>query len=678
MNTLFFEKNEFLFIGNSYALKNTIDKNRVRVYKNGNFVKENLIYPAIEKRLFVVDLVERHGVKKSKLATALNISRQSIDNWIAIYRKHGSVGLINNTKDSWKKNPKSFTGNKARQLEEQRQAERQYIENQELTINFEQEIQTEEKYCEDANKLYQEEFDYKENRYAGSLLYLSVLISSFRFFKQLSTHVGQYLWVPFLFVMMQVNNIPSVEQLKTLFKEEFGKILGIKRLPNLAQVREDIHDLIQLKLSAKAKKLFYKTQVIKGIVSIWRIFLDGHFVPYSGNSKVHKAHCTQRDMMMPGQTEFFGHDSKGNIVYFDIQEGQGNMVESLQNISEMYQKYNDDIPPLIVVDRELWGVNKFLSLSACRFVTWEKNTNKKALRSLSDELFKHELTLNNKSYTLFETNRVYKSNTGTSIELRRIISRNIKTGETFAIITNDNEEDTVTIAESMLNRWGCSENGFKHLGTRINMHYNPTLQTSEESQKQNIQNPEYKKLKKKEKSLKTQLSKIQKELGKKEPSLKKDGTPRKSEKREKTIQRREQLENELSQIKDVISECAEYIDLKQTDNETFKTIDKEGKNWWNIAEMIFWNSRKKLSNMLYSYLQDKRDLLPVLDAITSSKGWIKSTKDTLIVRIEPLETLRFKSAQVQLCRYLNSKKIHLPNGKLLQYDVAANPYNVQK
>jgi len=106
-------------------------------------------------------------------------------------------------------------------------------------------------------------------------------------------------------------------------------------------------------------------------------------------------------------------------------------------------------------------------------------------------------------------------------------------------------------------------------------------------------------------------------------------------------------------------------------------LDKEGKTWWNIAQMIFWNSRKILASELYNFLPDERDLLPLLDAITSSRGWIKNTKDTMIVRIEPLETPRFKTAQIQLCRYLNNKETKLPNGKLLQYDVATDPYSVQ-
>lgn len=672
------DKKDFVPIGNGYSLKPNAEKTIVRLRYNGHIVSDHKLVPQIEKRLFVVDLVENKGVTKTKLAAALSMSRQSIDNWVSAYRTHGSTGLINNTKDSWKKNPKRFTGNKARQLESQRKENKLAIEKQQIAINFEQETVVEEKHCGSANELYAYEHDYHENRYAGSLLYLSVLIGSYGFLKQLSVSINKYLWIPLLFVMMHINKIASVEQLKTVFKDDFGQLMGIKRLPNLVDVRENIRSLAQLKLSDKSSGQFFKLQVIKGVVSIWRLFLDGHFVPYSGKEKVHKAHSTQRDLMMPGQTEFFSHDSKGKIVYFDIREGQGNMLESFKKISNLGKNYNAGTPPLIVVDRELWGVDKFISLSGHRFVTWEKNSNKESLRSLPDESFEHSITVGKKSYTLFEVKKTYKNNKGASIDLRRIIARNIKTGETFAIVTNDELEGATIIADSMLNRWGNSENGFKHLGTRTNMHYNPAWEISEESHKQEVPNPEHKAIKQKESALKTSLARILKQLGKKEITLRKDGTPRESIIRQRLIQHKEQLEKELKQIKEKLSACAPYINLKQTGNQTFKVIDKEGKTWWNIAQMIFWNSRKILASELYNFLSDERDLLPLLDAITSSRGWIKNTKDTMIVRIEPLETPRFKSAQIQLCRYLNGKETRLPNGKLLQYDVATDPYSVQK
>ncbi len=405
MNDLFPELETeagFEFIGNGYSLKKMPDNNFVCLYNNGRFIKKQPLNPAIEKRMFVVDIVERHGVIKRKLAYSLGISRQSIDNWIDTYRKHGVTGLVNNTKDSWKTNPKRFTGNKARDLEQERKVASQQLEKAQLKINFEQEIKVAIQHTKHAQDLYRQEFDYQENRYSGSMIYLAILISKFNFLNQLSSLVNNYLWIPLMFVMMHVNKILSIEQFKTVYKKEFGQIIGIEKLSSLVGIRFGIWELVKLKQASKGTEKFFKTQIINGVVSLWRIFLDGHLVPYSGKEKIHKAHSTQRSLMMPGQTEFFGHDSGGNIVYFDIQEGRGDMLESLRSVSSLIKPYNYHSVPLVVVDRELWGVDKFLSIS------------------------------------------------------------------------NDTKEPTKIIVDSMLNRWGNSENGFKHLGARTNMHYNPT------------------------------------------------------------------------------------------------------------------------------------------------------------------------------------------------------------
>lgn len=679
MGNLFEDQQEgFEFIGQGFALKKTSDNNKVHLYKNGEFVKEQVLTPAIEKRLFVVDLVERQGVTRTKLADSLDLSRQSINNWVDTYRKDGSNGLINNSKDSWKKNPKRFTGNKARDLEQERVEDNQEQERNQLSISFDQEIHVEQKHCGPANELYFQEFDYQQNRYSGSMLYVGILIEKFNFLKQLSSLAGDCLWIPFMFLLMHVNKISSSEQLKTVYRREFGRLLGLDKLPHLEKVRENITELIGLKQVNQAVIKFFKVQVIKGVVSIWRIFLDGHFVPYTGKEKVHKSYCTQRDMMMPGNTEFFSHDSSGHIVYFDIQEGKGDIVKSLQKASHHLKPYNNKTQPLVVVDRELWGVDKFIELSPYRFVTWEKNCDKAALKQLPESNFTTSLDFGKDNYLLFEENKVYKNAKGKTIGLRRIIARNTKTTETIAIVTNDTIETTEIIADSMLNRWGCSENGFKHMGRRTNMHYNPKWEIEKASQEQSVYNPDYANLNKQLKQKKGLLAKITKELGKKEPALKKDGTPRKSPARDKKIIQRKQLEQDIEQLKQQIEDCPERVDLADTGKPLFKTIETEAKKWWNITEMLFWNSRKTLSRLLFQYLPDNRDLLPVLDAITNARGWMKSTKTMIIVRLEPLEVKRYRDAQIQLCRYLNNKRIKLPNGKLLQYDVDYNPNSVKK
>ena len=77
-------------------------------------------------------------------------------------------------------------------------------------------------------------------------------------------------------------------------------------------------------------------------------------------------------------------------------------------------------------------------------------------------------------------------------------------------------------------------------------------------------------------------------------------------------------------------------------------------------------------------MPNPRDLLPVLDALTKSHGWIRSTEETVEVLLEPLDTPAYKAAQFQLCRKLTGMNITLHNGKRLIYDVGHLTKNVQK
>ena len=77
-------------------------------------------------------------------------------------------------------------------------------------------------------------------------------------------------------------------------------------------------------------------------------------------------------------------------------------------------------------------------------------------------------------------------------------------------------------------------------------------------------------------------------------------------------------------------------------------------------------------------MPNPRDLIPILEAITNSRGWVRSTKEAIEIRLEPLDRASFIAAQIQLCRALNEKEIRLKNGKRLLYDVGPEPESVKK
>jgi hypothetical protein len=381
--------------------------------------------------------------------------------------------------------------------------------------------------------------------------------------------------------------------------------------------------------------------------------------------------------MMPGQTEMYVHDCQGQIVYFEIQEGKGDLKEMMRRMSEKWSAYIGDTPPLIIADREAWGVENFLQMRGYRFVTWEKFSKAEELSSIADDKFGAEFQVNSKMYQVFEDKKTYRDDKGNRIELRRIIIWNKKTNKRVACVCQDEQEDAITIATAMLGRWGSSENSFKHMGSRFNMHYNPVVDTSTESESQDIVNPKFKQIKKEISRLRKLLAKCERQLARLPITQKKDGSLRKSNKREKLQKELKELKNKIAGKQEELANCPERVDINEVKPDaSFKVLSTEGKNLWNLTEALVWNSRKKLVQLFRNYLPNERDLIPVLDAITKSRGWIRSTKEVIEIRIEPLETKRFEAAQIQLCRYFNEKEIRLANGKRLLYDVGSDPTKI--
>lgn len=675
-------------IGNGYAIE-WIGAKGLIIYRYGICYKQTEIKSSIDRRRIAVELVLEGGVIKSLLSEALKVSRQSIDNWIDTYKKSGFEGLVNSYRGSTEKsrneNADSLPqGNKARQLEQDRRQKREEKQKSSLLIELMFKSKEDSGGTEGSDS-FKENHGFEKNRYAGGFLYWGIFQSFFGFQQLSESTLGASSVVMNLFSMMLVHGIESVEQLKTVFSREFGRIIGVKQLFSKPVLWEKIHEACNLNKSKILIEDFFLSQARKGLVSLWWLYIDGHFIPYYGDESIHKGYYTQRDQMMPGQTEMFVHDYQGKIVYFELQEGKGDIKEIVRRMSEKWSSYIGGVSPLIVVDREGWGVEHFISMEGRRFVTWEKFSKVEELADISAECFSPEFEVNGKGYKTFEDKKIYKDKEDRSIELRRIIIWNQSTGKRTACVAQDKIEDTTRIAHAMLGRWGNSENSFKHMGDRFNMHYNPVLDVSQESENQEMSNPEYNKLKKRLSEIKKESAKCEQKLGRLPITFNKNGKLRESKRRERFEDTKNTLEKEMVIVKESLKNCPERVRCDEVkgsstsgNDETFKKVSTEGKNLWDVAGALVWNSRKKLTEIFKEYLPDARDLIPVLEAITRCHGWIRSTSEVMEIRLEPLDTPRFKAAQIQLCRKLNEMNIRLNNGKLLLYDVGDEPDNVQK
>lgn len=644
-------------IGNNLAAER--DNDKVTIYNFGSLLKHVDISDAFERRLLIVELVNDLGAKPSLVAIALKISRQTVYNTLDAYKQLGRQGLLDNKRRG--------NGNKARIFEEQRKLQNQAKTDSQIAIQFSDELPD---YFDDST-------DWQKTRYAGGLIFSAILENKWNLIPFFSSAYGKLAKVFILFVQMLVHGIKSIEQLKAVKKKEFGLACGMSgSSPSRETFSLWLHTISALGYARAMIKRFFREQIIAGIVNIYVLFVDGHFLAYSGKEKVHKGYKTQRRLVMPGQTTIYFHDASGRVVYFSLEEGQGDLRQNIVDISKEFQtQFNEDITPLIVSDRETWCMEHFIEMSDYRFVTWEKNTYKKEINELSDDLFSDIVIVNERPYRFYEfpEKKEYQNGDKTlSVALRRIVIWNLESDTRPVCVSNDAiEKDKIFLGQNMLGRWGASENGFKHSGDRFNLNYVPLIKVTEDSENQEMKNPVFKQTTAKKRTIENGLQKVINTLVDVDEVYNKDGSVRSNSKRQRLLRERSELEDELVAVKEQLKVIPERINLKdETDGEkSFKVIDQETKNLFDLVQSMVWNARRTLIDMLRHHYSDKRDLINLLDHISRCHGWVKTTQNAVIVQLEPLDVPRYRAAQKGFINELNSLKACLPNGKVFKFSV---------
>ncbi len=113
-----------------------------------------------------------------------------------------------------------------------------------------------------------------------------------------------------------------------------------------------------------------------------------------------------------------------------------------------------------------------MNLADVGFVTWEKNVDTNKLKALDEELFTGKFSLNNKSYRIFEGDKVFTCDVDEkkteTLTIRRVYIWNVSSNRRTCALSNvpADRMGTEQCAMAILNRWGASENTFKHMGDK--------------------------------------------------------------------------------------------------------------------------------------------------------------------------------------------------------------------
>lgn len=484
---------------------------------------------------------------------------------------------------------------------------------------------------------------------------------------------------------MYLRRIKNPEQLKYQSPGEFGKIMGIDRVPEAKCLRGKLKEICSQEKSE---------QWNISLANQWSsteenefYYIDGHVQVYTGyKAKLGKKHISRQKLCLPGMQEFWVNNKNGMPYFYITGQVNEKLLEMLQKqiiptlIKEMPQKYTDqelrddpDLPRFtIVFDREAYSPVFFQKLwdeHRIAVITYRKNVKDKW-----DENDFLEYTVD------IEGNETKMKLKEKPVELNNVKMREVRrlSGDhQTSVITTNKKLSILMVALHMFSRW-TQENFFKYL--RQDYDFDRLLQYAVDQVDKDfvVNNPEYNNITYKLGKLREKISRRKAVLYELQENNLKDDLDKANEYLGKQIKVREELEL----LEEQENECIEKRSLvpsqikieNMPDNIKYSKLNMESKRFQNIIKMICYRAETScatlLSNSFNKSINEKRAL--VKSIINSHADIIPDYQNNqLTIKIYSQANPRMNNAMENAIRIINESETKYPGTDLvLNYKIA--------
>lgn len=485
---------------------------------------------------------------------------------------------------------------------------------------------------------------------------------------------------------MYLTRKKNPEQLKHLSPGEFGKLLGVDRIPEAKCLRKKIKEICSQRKSE---------QWNMHLASYWAkeeenefYYIDGHVQVYSGHkAKLGKKHIARQKLCLPGIQEFWVNNHEG-LPYFYV-TGQVNekLLEMLSEeiipalLSKMPCKNSQkqleadtDLPRFtIVFDREGYSPAYFVKLweqYRVAVITYRKNVKD---RWDEKDYGDYEIEIDGIKTKMLLCEKQIELDSNIMREVRRLA----KDGHQTSIITNNKKLSTEMIAVYMFSRW-TQENFFKYLRQEYDFDRMAQYVVELLDSDLKVVNPKYNNLSYKLKKLREKINRRKAQLFtlcEKNVEDNLDNTPQNIKQQSEV---REELNMFLDQEMDFIK-LRKRIDYKiriedMPDHLRYNRLNIESKRFLNIIKMICYRSETSFANLLSKYYsKHKNEKRALVKSIINTNGdlIVDYENMTLTVKLYSLSNPRMNLAIENLCKLLNQTETIFPETQLLlKYELA--------
>jgi hypothetical protein len=428
--------------------------------------------------------------------------------------------------------------------------------------------------------------------HGGLLCFLPALIeqglySSNKFFALPSNHYYGIDTIITFLAFMALARVKNPEQVKQHKPGDFGKLMGIDRVPEVSCLRKKIKIISQ---QNKSKQWNYE------LIDTWEknqpsqlLYIDGHVRIYNGQkANLTKKFVSRQKLCLAATTEFWVNDANAMPVLCSIGELSeklqdailNDIIPQLQQTSILSQPIDKAInkPRLtLVFDREAFDITFFKKLwneYRISIITYRKNVKD----SWDESEFKEydSQLVGNKTTMLLCDKKITLSDMEFT-EVRRLGSNKHQT----SIIYNDPDLAADKAAIQMFGRWG-QENYFKYLIEDYDFDKMIQYGTEALSDELKVVNPHHRRLTHQLKKTKEKLQRNNAQIFNYNEKYK-EIDPKTQKKQDILLAKNEELKKKIEELKKEKENIPYKIKLADMDpDKKFNKLKTESKAFMNI------------------------------------------------------------------------------------------------
>lgn len=483
-----------------------------------------------------------------------------------------------------------------------------------------------------------------------------------------------------LLAFMALARLKSIESLRYCAPGEWGKLLGLDRVPEVRTLRQKLRQLARDEKPGQWGAELCRQWMEAAPEQAGTLYIDGHVRVYNGYQTALPRHYVARQKLcLRATTDYWVNALDGQpffVVHQAVDPGLIQVIEQdilprlLQDVPQQPDAQTLQADSLrhrftLVFDREGYSPDFLRRMKAQRVacLTYHKYPGEDWP---IEEFQTREVKLaHGQTVTMKLAERGTRLSNGLWLrEIRKLTER----GHQTAILSTDYRSDSAPVAAAMFARWS-QENFFKYARQHYNLDRLVDYSTEEISEPVQVVNPPHRRLDGQVRSATGKLNRLLAQFG--AVNLE---NPIEPEAVEAFVQRKAALQEAIDLLRQEVQTgkaarkaTPRHIPLSELpEPDRFRRLSTQSKHLIDTLKMVAYRAETAMANLLREHLSHPDEARSLLQTLYRTEADLLPDVEagTLTVRLHHLANARSDAAIRKLCEELNETETLFPRTQL--------------